>query len=572
VTSPYELRTPDPDAARELGRACGVSATTAQVLLHRGVGDAASAQAFLEPRLSGLTAPDGMADRDRAAERLAAAIRRREKIVVFGDYDVDGTTSAAILADILEALGGDVVAQVANRFEGGYGFSEPALERCRQAGARLIVTCDCGSSDHARIAAAARAGIDVVVVDHHLVPEEPLPAEAFLNPHRPECGFPYKGLASAGLALSLGAATRAALGSRLDVRQWLDLVALGTVADVAPLDGDNRKLVRAGLQRLGAPEVRPGVAALRESARIRAGTPVGAMDIAFRLAPRLNAAGRLGDPTITLRLLRARTLDEARMLAARIEQINQERKTRAEQVTREAMAQVEQVYGAEPGSGVVVAGEGWHRGVVGIAAARLADRFGVPVVCVGIEQGQGHGSVRGPGGVHLYDAVSQCAELLERFGGHEGAAGLSVRPERVERLRAAFADATGPVSAGGGAAPPLVDVEVDGSTFPVPSAADLARLEPVGEANAEPLFAVPSARIEQRQRVGESHLKLSLRLGRLSFSAFGRDLGHLIDHLPDTITALGHLRPDTYRGTPTPELHLDGGRLLQCSSSSPAKR
>jgi single-stranded-DNA-specific exonuclease len=210
---PFELSRADPDAARELGRACGVGAATAQVLLNRGFADEGSAREFLTPRLAGLTSPDGMADRQIAADRLASAVRAGERIAIFGDYDVDGTTSAAILADVLEALGGQVSALVASRFDGGYGFGDRALARCLETGAGLIVTCDCGSSDHERIAEARRRGVDVVVVDHHLVPAEPLPALAFLNPHRPDCGFPYKGLASAGLALSVGAAVRAAMGS-----------------------------------------------------------------------------------------------------------------------------------------------------------------------------------------------------------------------------------------------------------------------------------------------------------------------------------------------------------------------
>ncbi|MDQ3035779.1 MAG: DHH family phosphoesterase, partial [Myxococcota bacterium] len=243
----WELLPGDPSAASELGSALGVSPSIAQVLLHRGLGELSRAKEYLDPRLAGLTSPDAMVDREAAADRLARAIRCRERIAIFGDYDVDGTTSTAILAEAIEAMGGEVVALVASRFAGGYGFSAPALERVRATGAKLLVTCDCGSSDHERVEAARRAGIDVIVVDHHLVPTEPLPVIAFLNPHRPECGFPYKGLASAGLALSLAAAVRAQLGAKLDLRELLDLVALGTIADVAPLDGDNRRLVRAGL-------------------------------------------------------------------------------------------------------------------------------------------------------------------------------------------------------------------------------------------------------------------------------------------------------------------------------------
>lgn len=193
-----------------------------------------------------------------ASQRLARACRAKERVAVFGDYDVDGTTSAAILGGILERLGADVRIFVANRFEGGYGFSRPALDRVLECSPSLIVTTDCGSSDHERIAHAKQQGVDVIVVDHHLVPDEPLPAFAFLNPHRPDCGFPYKGLCSGGLALSVGAGVRAALGAKMDLRPWLDLVALATIADVAPLDGDNRRLTKMGLKVLAHPRARCG--------------------------------------------------------------------------------------------------------------------------------------------------------------------------------------------------------------------------------------------------------------------------------------------------------------------------
>jgi single-stranded-DNA-specific exonuclease len=556
------VRRADPQAAGELGRALGVSATLAQVLLHRGFSSGAEelsrARDFLSPKLADLSPPDAMLDRALAADRLARAVRTGERIAVFGDYDVDGTTSAAILADVLEALGGSVVALVASRFSGGYGFSEEALARVLDTGATLLVTCDCGSSDHPRIAAARSKGIDVLVVDHHLVPAEPLPALAFLNPNRPECGFAYKHLTSAGLAFFLGAAVRSALGKKLDLRPWLDLVALGTIADVAPLDGDNRRLVRAGLAQLSQANARPGIVALRDVARVRAGTALGAIDVAFKLAPRLNAAGRLGDPTITLELLRARTPEVARALAATIDGLNEQRKQVERTVTEAAIAQVLEVYGERPSAGIVVAGEGWHRGVVGITAARLVERFGVPVVVVGIDEGVGHGSCRAPDGFRLFDAVSACASVLERFGGHQAAAGLTVRAPRVERLRASFDDAVRAVSALHGVtqieAP--VDVALDGSTFGVPPARELAMLEPLGAGNEAPVFALRGVQVVRASVVKERHLKLSLRCGRTPIEAFGFDLAHRVGAAHGTLDLVGSLQPDTWRGGDAVELRI----------------
>jgi single-stranded-DNA-specific exonuclease len=552
----FAVRTQDLPRATELGRVLGLAPATAQVLMNRGIDQELAARAYLTPRLAELTHPETMADRELAADRLASAVRAGERIAVFGDYDVDGTTSAAILSGILEQLGGRVTVTLASRFEGGYGFSDIALERVLALRPAVIVTCDCGSSDHPRIARARERGIDVIVVDHHLVPSEALPALAFLNPHRPDCGFGYKGLCSAGLALTLGAAVRAKLGVELDLRAFLDLVALGTIADVAPLDGDNRRLVRAGLALIASPNVRPGVQALRELAKLQAGTAVSAIEVAFRMTPRLNAPGRLGDSELSLALLRARTIDEARGVAARIEQLNEQRKAIEAEVTSAAIAQVRERYGDEPTTGVVAAGEGWHRGVLGISAARLTDRFNVPAVVIGLDDGIGHGSCRAPDGIRLFDAVRRCAAMLERFGGQQAASGLTLRAERYEAFRSAFEEATRDEV--GRHAPALaVDVEIGEGAYALPPAADLARLEPLGEANEEPVFLLSRAEVTESRTVGENHLKLALRTaGGVRLSAFGRELSARRPAAGSVVRALGNLRPDTWGGSRGIELRL----------------
>jgi len=554
---PYRVLSCDPLAARELSRTLKLAPALTQVLLHRGYADEPSAREFLMPRLSGLTIPDAMADRSLAADRIARAIRARERIAVFGDYDVDGTTSAAILSGILELLGADVQVRVGNRWTGGYGLSDVALDSVLEGNPSLLITCDCGSSDHERIARAHARGVDVIVVDHHLVPEQPLPALAFLNPHRAECGFSYKGLASAGLVLSLGAAVRAQVGRALDVRSFLDLVALGTIADVAPLDGDNRRLVRAGLSRLAAEDARPGVIALRELARLRRG-PVSAMDVAFRMTPRLNAAGRMADPQLTLALLRARDLTQARQIAARIEQCNDDRKATEKRVTEEAIEQVIALYGEHPQCGVVLASDTFHRGVVGITAARIVDRFGVPALVIAFEcdREQGHGSARAPTGYPLYSAIAACQDTLLRFGGHDAAAGLSVSRAQLPELREQFAGVSVQVQFDAGLGERVVDVALDPDHFDVPSAADIQQLEPFGAANAEPVFLVPEAKVTEVAIVQGEHLKLELRLGTRTLRAFGYDMGAIPIDVGAQIRAIGHLRPDTWLGGDRVELRL----------------
>jgi single-stranded-DNA-specific exonuclease len=550
----FVVRPQDPARAGELGRACAISPVLAQVLLNRGIADEHPAKYFLAPKLAHLTRPDAMADRALAAERLAHAVRRRERIVVFGDYDVDGTTSAAILSGILEALGGDVSTLLANRFGGGYGLSEQALDRCLAQRPSVLVTCDCGSSDHDRVARARAAGVDVIVVSHHLVPARPLEALAFLNPHRPQCGFPYKGLCSAGLALSLGAALRVELKADLDLRAWLDLVALGTIADVAPLDGDNRALVRSGLALLASESARPGIVALREAAKIRAGTQLSAVDVAFRMTPRLNAAGRLGDPAITLQLLRASSLSDARLLALQIERINGERKDLERSATSAAVEQLAE--SASRRHGLVAAGEGWHRGVVGITAARLVDRYARPTLAIAVDGEFAHGSGRAPDGFPLHAALSRTSHLLEVFGGHDAAVGLTVRADRVDALREAFDEACAALAGEHhGDEEVTVDARIDGAGYGVPGGAELSLLEPLGEGNPEPVFEA-SGELVRADVVGSDHLKLSLQIGSREVSAFGFELGARKLELGGSVRVYGALRPDTYRGGDRVELRI----------------
>ncbi len=438
-----QVRPADPGeaapAAIELGRELGLSITAADVLHRRGHGGSDATRRFLDPKLAHLTVPDAMVDREAAADRIAAAVKSGERICVFGDYDCDGITATAVMTSVLRSLGAQVEPLLASRARGGYGFSAPALQRVKDSGAALLITCDCGSSDHERLAGARAAGIDVIVIDHHLVPPEPLPVVAFLNPHRPECGFPFKGLASCGLALSIGAALRQRLGATLDLRPLLDLVAIGTVADVAPLEGDNRALVRAGLHVI-AQGSRPGLRAISELAKLDLAYGVTGEDIAFRLAPRLNAPGRLGDPDLALELLLAKTTTEAAAIAASIEQITLKRRAIQEEMVTEAVAEIESS-GFASMPAIVLGREGWHPGIVGIVAGRIASRYGKPTIVVGLEGASGRGSVRGPQGFRLHDALTRCREELAGFGGHQAAAGVEVRTERLSALRDSICEA-----------------------------------------------------------------------------------------------------------------------------------
>ncbi|GMV15756.1 MAG: single-stranded-DNA-specific exonuclease RecJ [Polyangiaceae bacterium] len=545
-----------PPEAHALARAAGLTVTIADLMQRRGLTDPTELARFMDPKLSHLTPPDGMADRDAAAERIAFAIQQGETIAVFGDYDCDGITSAAIMTGILRALGGTVVPLLASRFDGGYGVSPAAVERIAASSAKLLVTCDCGSSDHVTLTDVRARGLDVIVIDHHLVPDEPLPTVAFLNPHRPECAFPYKGLASCGLALSVGAAVRARLGQSLDLRVWLDLVAIGTIADVAPLDGDNRALVRAGLRTL-AEGRRPGVRALLELARFDAAHAPSGEDVAFRIAPRINAPGRLGKPDLALELLLATSHEEARAIGAEIERLSTERRSIQEKMIVEAVREIEEA-GYHERPAIVVGRAGWNHGIVGIVAGRLASRYGKPVIAVGFEpSGHGRGSVRGPKGSRLHDALSQVQDVLERFGGHQAAAGVELRLDRLEDLREGFEKACE-------AAPALAPEDEHADTVwlhaadsPARVLGDVARLEPCGQGNPAPRVAVQAELVAAREVKG-GHLKLELELpssGRMS--GFGVSMGARAGQLSGRVVVLGRLRRDAWRGGDAVEMRVE---------------
>jgi single-stranded-DNA-specific exonuclease len=543
-----------PAMAVELARALKVSETLAHWLVTRKLADAEVARRFLAPRLSELSSPSGMLDRSVAAERIARAVRNGERVAVFGDYDCDGITATAVLTELLRALGGEVTPLVARRFEGGYGVSAAAVERILKTGAKLLVTCDCGSSDHASLRVLAEQGVEVIVIDHHLVPEEPLPALAFLNPHRPGCGFAFKGLASCGLALSVGAAVRAELGRTIDLKSVLDLVAIGTIADVAPLVDDNRALVRNGLALLSEAR-RPGLRALFELARIERHAPLTAEDVAYRIAPRLNAPGRMGSPDLTLELLLERNEARADAIASEVEQTNLTRRAAQDALLGEALAEIEQ-HGYSDRPALVLGREGWGQGLVGIVAGRLADRFGCPAIVVGFDGGYGRGSVRGPAGCRLHDALTVVGPLLSRFGGHQAAAGLEMTVGRLDELRAAFeraVEAQGPSKRAAGGAP-SVTLRPGDTTSRV--LADFALLEPCGEGNPCPELELGATVLRAREVAG-GHLKLELELdGGERVGAFGPGLGARAGTISGHVVVRGRLRRDRYRGGATAELLL----------------
>ena len=496
-----------------------------------------------------------MADRAILAQRLAEAIRNKECICIFGDYDCDGITSAAILYEACEQLGAVVKVELASRFDGGYGLGSAALERILRLEPKVVVTCDCGSSDHASLRELTQRGIDCLVIDHHLVPDEPLPARAFLNPHRAECGFPFKGLASCGLALSVVAALRTELGAKFDLRSCLDLVAIGTIADVAPLVGDNRMLVRAGLRLLDKPQ-RPGLVALMRRAKFEPGSIMTAEDVAFRIAPRLNAPGRLSSPLPALRLLLAKTAVEAEMLADEVEALQLARRAQQDAMLVDAEAELEK-QGWGDTEALVIGKPSYNVGIVGIVAGKLAERYGRPVVMFGVEGGVARGSVRGPAGAPLYDLVRSAQSCLIRFGGHHAAAGLELELARVDEFRECFVQAYRSHLQNQNALPPASEREVlilDPKDEPMRVAKELLLLEPCGEGNRAPLLAI-RGRVTTARELRGGHLRLELqREGGDIIGGFGPNLGNRAESITSPALAVGTMRISNFAGRERAEL------------------
>ena len=531
------VRTLDEAAVRSLARALGVRPVTARCLVARGHDEPDAARGFLEPKLGLLRRPEGLADFARAVDRISAAVLRRERIAVFGDYDVDGVTTCAVLAGFLRAAGGTVVARVARRDE-GYGFSPAAAAELLAGRPGLVITGDCGTSDQATIATVRAAGVDVIVVDHHTVPAagEAHPATALVNPHRADSSFPFRGMASVGIAFYLTAAIRTRLREQHwfagrpepDPRALLDLVAVGTIAVLVPLTGEIRILTSAGLKLL-AQRQRPGLAALLAQAGVETDQPVDEKTVGWKLAPRLNAPGRLGDAQPALELLLADAAG-APAAAGALEAANVARRS----VQDEVLAAATRALGdGDPGPAVVVAGDGWPSGVVGIVAAKLVERYRRPAFVIAIDPatGVGRGSARTFGGVDLYAALGACAPMLERFGGHAAAVGLTVRAREVERLRealgaAVLARGSGPIAtAAADAALALADVDEA-------LARELATLAPFGQENPAPRLVCRGVIVKASRRVGDgSHLKLELAddagvmRGAIGFGLGERDPG-----------------------------------------------
>jgi single-stranded-DNA-specific exonuclease len=544
--------TPDDAVVERLGIALRLPRAICRLLAARGYAVPDEAKAYLRPRLEQLHDPGCLLDLDRAVDRLMRALREHETILVHGDYDVDGICSTTLIVRALSALGGHPVAFIPRRLQDGYDLTSAGVRAAQGAGATLVVTCDCGTSAHAPIAELQAAGIDVIVTDHHL-PGGPLPpAFAVLNPKRPGCTSPDKDLAAVGVAFKLALAlTRAVGGNENVVYGMLDLVALATIADVAPLRGENRVFVRYGLKLLNDPSSqRPGVRAMIRAAGLE-GKALTAGRVGFILAPRLNAAGRLGSALRGVELMLAASDAEANPIARELEELNARRQELDRGTLDRARAMVLQLDLATT-YGIVLAEHGWHPGVIGIVASRLVEEFGRPTVLVALDGGEGKGSGRSISAFDLHGGLAECRDLLLRFGGHRSAAGVTIAADRVAEFAARFNTVAASRLTEDDLVPELrVDLELPLDQVNDELEAMLRHLEPCGVGNPSPLMVSRDVVVAAPPRVvGTDGLKLLLHGAGRELVALGWGMGARVKELDVgmTIDVAYRVERDDYRG------------------------
>ena len=567
----WRSRLMDPRLAAQISQTHDLPETVGRVLAARGV-SAESVEDFLNPKLRAmLPDPSRLAGMDAAVDRLTTAVSAGQTIAVFGDYDVDGATASALLQRYFRMIGGDARVYIPDRLSEGYGPNGPALLKLKSEGVDVVITVDCGIAAYQPLAAAAEAGLDVIVVDHHVAePRLPL-AVAVVNPNRLDDDSGCGQLAAVGVAFllmvglnrALRESGRFASNPEPDLMQLLDLVALGTVCDMVPLTGINRALVSRGLDILSARR-NVGLKALADVAGLERRPE--AYHLGFVLGPRVNAGGRVGQSDIGARLLATDDPDEAAELAHRLDEFNIERRAIEAVVEAQAMSQVEERFG-DMGPIIVAVGEGWHAGVVGIVASRLVDRFRRPALVIALADGVGKGSGRSIPGVDLGAAViaARQAGLLITGGGHPAAAGLSVAQSNIDALQDFLGERLGEAVEKHGARPSLgLDGALQAGAATASLVEQINRIGPFGMGNAEPRFAVAGCGVVRADIVGANHVRCTLadgnkgRLNAIAFRAADKPTGRtLLESRGRTLHVAGHLRSDHWRGRERVQLFID---------------
>jgi len=551
----WQIKDGSPSASWLAGKV-GISKLLASLLINRNISSLDSAKSFLSPRLGALRDPFLLKDMDSAVEGITDFILKKKKITVYGDYDADGLTATSLLVDFFSGLDTPVSFYIPHRLEEGYSLNEKAIREIKKGNTELIITVDCGINSQSEISLAKKLGMEVIVTDHHQLPAGFVPICPTINPLRPDSSFPFKELSGVGLAFYLAVAIRSNLRERgffqskgePDLRSYLDLVALGTVADIVPLIEENRILVKSGLKVLMDSQ-RPGIKALLRVSGIKKDQAITTNDIAFKLAPRINALGRLGSATRAVHLLTTDDETKASLIAEQMDSLNSQRQIIQNRIVSESRERIESMEDLEGSRTIVLFDPGWHRGVVGIVASKIVEEYYRPTLILTVEGGLLRGSGRSIDGFDLYQALSDLGDLLKQFGGHDHAAGVSLESKRVGEFCERFEELARKRIDAEDMTPKIeVDSRLGLESINPQILKEIEMLLPFGCKNPEPIFWVGPLKVLSSRVVGKDHLKLKIKEKWLTFDciAFGKAAFHPLEG--KSVDILFHVEVNTWQG------------------------
>ncbi len=556
----WELREPDAKAIRLLCERVGLSRLAATVLINRGLSDPVEIEEFRNPRLAGLPSFEGMAGISEAVNHIADAVQAGDPVCVYGDYDADGVTATSVLVEFFQSAGYPITYFTPDRADHGYGFHPEVVERLANDGIRLIITVDLGITGHEACLAAHRLGVKVIITDHHEIADSMPEADAVVNPHQEHCCFHGEELTGVGIAFFLSGALRVEFDKRgiadradMDIKKLLDLVAIGTIADIAPVTGVNRPLIKTGLEILSKQE-RPGIAALKKVAGM-SWRPVNYGNVAFTLAPRVNAAGRMASGKTAVELFITKEPEKAQSLAAELDVFNERRKDIEADIHQTARKMVADNPHLDKLKTLVLIGRNWNQGVIGIVAGRIQEEFYRPTFVISLDGDAGRGSGRSVRGFDLHEALVSCSKHLVGFGGHKQAAGMSIRADQIEPFMIAFE------SVARKKITPEMTVKVINldawcklSELDEQTVAQIESFAPFGAGNPKPIFAVKNARVIFKTLIKEEHLKLRLAVGSTAVTAMGWRMAERYKDVKDYMDLAFYVEMNEYRGVRSVQL------------------
>ena len=537
-TTQWKLSEGNEDIQNLFVRELGITPILSRILTTRHILTAEDAHRYLSPSLNDLHNPFLMKDMHRGVQRMIKAIHCQEKVGIYGDYDADGITSVVILVKFLRDMGHNVAYYIPDRIQEGYGLNGPAIDKLNAEGVKLMVTVDCGVSDHEQISYAKSGGLDVIVLDHHEVPNTLPDAVAVINQNRKDCRFPFKNLAAVGIVFNFLIALRGALRKEgfwsnrryPNLREYLDLVALGTIGDISPLVDENRIFAKVGLDLITEGK-RTGIKALKEVCNIE-NQIIDSSKASFCLIPRINAAGRIASAIEAVQLLLTDDMDEARKIANRLERYNRKRQFMEKNILSEILDEIETTINPEKMGALVFASDKWHPGVIGIVASRLVDRYYRPVILISLRDGIGKGSGRSVADFNIYQGLKKCDSLLLSYGGHRYAAGISIREEDIKEFAALLEQAIREeMGVSDFISHTIIDAQCDLHEINHDLLSQVGMLAPFGSRNPEPVLCVRNIHVTSKTVVGNNHLRMRVSGDGLSINSIWFSKGHFIHSL-----------------------------------------